>query len=234
MSRRVLAIAAHPDDLDFGCAGTVADLVRRGDRVTYCLLTDGEAGGRDLKVSRSEMAAIRRQEQRDAAAVVGVSDLQFLGQPDGYLQPDLSLRREITRVIRQIRPDLVIGQSPERNYGIIYASHPDHLAAGEATLCAVYPDARNEFAFPELLHDEGLEPHTVPEVWLMGGANDGHAVDITDTIEAKIEALLCHRSQLPEPERIPPMIRQWGNQVAELAGLAPGRLAEGFQVVATA
>ncbi len=108
------------------------------------------------------MAAIRRREQLDAAQAVGVTDVTFLGFPDGRLLPDLDLRRDIARVIRQFRPDRVVAQSPERNWARIYASHPDHLAAGEAAICAVYPDARNPFAFPELL-EEGLEPHTVPE-----------------------------------------------------------------------
>jgi LmbE family N-acetylglucosaminyl deacetylase len=135
-------------------------------------------------------------------------------------------------VIRQVRPDRVLTQSPQRRYDRIYASHPDHLAVGEAALCAVYPDARNPFAFPELV-DEGLEPHVVPEVWLMAGPDADVYVDITDVFDRKIEALLCHESQLPEPERIPELMRGWGADLAQAGGLPDGRLAEAFQRVET-
>jgi LmbE family N-acetylglucosaminyl deacetylase len=164
----VLVVTAHPDDVDFGAAGTVATFTGRGVPVTYCLCTSGDAGGDDRSVPRPAMAALREAEQAAAAEAVGVKDLVFLHHPDGRLQPTLELRRDISRVIRQVRPDLVIGQSPQRNFARIYASHPDHLAAGEATLCAVYPDARNPFAHPELLEEESLEPWTTREVWLMG------------------------------------------------------------------
>ena len=160
---RVLVITAHPDDVDFGVAGSVATWTDTGIQVTYCLATSGEAGGSDRSISRAEMAELRQAEQTAAAKVVGVEDLVFLGHPDGRLQPTLELRRDVSRVIRQVRPQRVITQSPDRNYERIYASHPDHLAAGEAALCAVYPDARNPFAHPELLEDEGLEPWSVSE-----------------------------------------------------------------------
>ncbi len=231
MTRRFLAIAAHPDDLDFGAAGTTASLTAAGDEVIYCLVTDGNAGGFDNTISRSEMAAIRRDEQTAAAKVVGVDQLIFLGLPDGRVVADLELRKSLSRVIRQVKPDVVICQSPQRNFDRIYASHPDHLAAGEATISAVYPDARNEFAYPELLSAEGLEPHTVPEIWMMAGPDLNHYVDITDTIDAKIEALLCHASQMREPERMPDLIREWGRQVAKAAGLGDDRFAEAFRIV---
>ncbi len=234
MTRRVLAIAAHPDDLDFGAAGTTASLVAAGDEVVYCLVTDGDAGGFDNTITRPRMAELRREEQTAAAKVVGVTDLHFLGYPDGRVVADLELRKAITRVIRQVKPDLVLTQSPERNFDRIYASHPDHLASGEATMCAVYPDARNEFAFPDLLANEGLEPHSVPEVWMMAGPGSDHFVDITDTIEAKIEALLCHASQMRMPDEMPARIREWGRQVAIAGGLGEDRYAEGFRKVNTA
>ncbi len=151
-------VTAHPDDVDFGAAGAVAAFTSAGVEVTYCIVTNGQAGGSDRTMSRAEMAALRQDEQRAAAAVVGVNDVRFLGHPDGTVQASLQLRRDISRVIRQVRPERVITQSPERNWDAIYASHPDHLAAGEAAVCAVYPDARNPFAHPELLEDEGLEP----------------------------------------------------------------------------
>ncbi len=160
--------------------------------------------------------------------------MHFLGYPDGRVVADLELRKAITRVIRQVKPDLVLTQSPERNFDRIYASHPDHLASGEATMCAVYPDARNEFAFPDLLANEGLEPHTVPEVWMMAGPDSDHYVDITDTIDAKIEALLCHHSQMRMPDAMPERIREWGRQVAIAAGFGDDRYAEGFRKINTA
>ena len=145
------------------------------------------------------MAALRQDEQRAAAAVVGVSDVRFLGHPDGRVEATQELRRDISRVIRQVRPERVLTQSPERNWDFIYASHPDHLAAGEAAVCAVYPDARNPFAHPELLDVERLEPWTVPELWIMGPPGTPQitvAVETTGTVERKVEALLCHKSQI--------------------------------------
>jgi LmbE family N-acetylglucosaminyl deacetylase len=230
---RILCIAAHPDDLDFGCAASVASWVAEGDEVSYCLVTDGQAGGFDHTISRRDMAEIRRREQTEAAKVVGVTDLHFLGFPDGSVVYDLDLRRAISRVIRQVRPERVVGQSPERNYDRIYGSHPDHLATGQATMAAVYPDARNEFAFPELLHHEGLEPHSVDELWLLGGPEPNHHVDTTDWIDRKIEALLCHESQMRVPEDMPARIREWGELSGRAAGLAEGRTAELFRIVDT-
>lgn len=232
MTQRFLAIAAHPDDLDFGCAGTTASLTAAGSVVEYCIVTDGQAGGDDPGVTREDMAALRRAEQTAAAAVVGVTKIHWLGFPDGAVEANLDLRREISRVIRISKPDVVLTQSPIRNLARIYAAHPDHLAAGEATMCAVYPDSRNMFAFPELL-DAGFEPHTVPETWIIGGPDADHFVDITDVIDKKIEALLCHKSQISDPVRIQAMLPEWANEVAANAGLPTGRLAEGFRKVAT-
>lgn len=230
----ILSVAAHPDDLDFGCAGTTASLTAAGHRVVYCLVTDGQAGGFDNTITRDEMAAIRRKEQTEAAAVVGVDELHFLGFPDGAVEVTIELRKAISRVIRQVKPDRVITQRPHRDFDRIYGSHPDHIATGEATLCAVYPDARNEFAHESLLADEGLEPHAVPEVWVVGGPDPDVFIDITDTFDAKIEALLCHESQMQDPSRIPVMMREWGERVAKTAGMAEGRLAEGFRRLETA
>ena len=227
-----LHVAAHPDDLDFGCAGTTATLTAAGHRVVYCLVTDGQAGGFDNTISRERMAEIRREEQTGAAKVVGVDELHFLGFADGAVEVTMKLREAISRVIRQVKPDVVVTQSPQRNLERIHSAHPDHLAAGEATLCAVYPDSRNEFAHVELM-TEGHDPHSVPEVWLIGGPDADHFVDITDTCEAKIEALLCHESQMQDPSRIPKLIKEWGERVATEGGLEAGRLAEGFRKLAT-
>jgi len=227
---RALVVTAHPDDVDFGAAGTVAALTSQGVQVTYCLVTDGDAGGDDRTISRAEMAAMRRKEQTEAAHVVGVSNLVFLGHGDGRLQATLELRRDISRVIRQVRPRLVISQSPERNLDRIFASHPDHLAAGEAALAAVYPDSRNPFAFPELLQ-EGLEPWSVEEVWLLGHHTSTDAFDITPHVDAKIRALMCHASQLPDPIGAEERVRGWVRHTAAAFGLPEGACAEAFRVV---
>lgn len=231
-ARTFLHVAAHPDDLDFGCAGTTAALTRNGDRVVYCLVTDGQAGGFDNTITRERMAEIRREEQTKAAKVVGVDELHFLGFADGAVEVTMELRMAISRVIRQVKPDVVVTQSPIRNLERIYSAHPDHLATGEATLCAVYPDSRNEFAHVELM-TQGHDPHSVPEVWLINGPDADYFVDITDTFDAKIEALLCHESQMQDPSRIPVLMRDWGERVAAEGGLAEGRLAEGFRKLAT-
>jgi LmbE family N-acetylglucosaminyl deacetylase len=233
---RALVVIAHPDDVDFGAAGTVAVLTDAGVRVTYCLVTDGDAGGSDHTITRAEMAALRRLEQTHAAKHVGVDELVFLGHPDGRVEASLALRESISRVIRQVRPNVVICQSAQRNLDRIYASHPDHLAAGEAAICAVYPDARNPFAFMDLL-DEGLEPWAVPEVWIMGGAIADPAgfgaVDITDQMHRKIDALMCHQSQHTDHERIDTLMRGWASSIAKTFGLADDRYAEAFRVVDT-
>ncbi len=231
---RVLVVTAHPDDVDFGAAGTVASFTGAGIEVAYCIVTDGDAGGDDLSMPRTEMAALRQEEQRAAAAVVGVTDLTFLGYPDGCVAATMELRRDVTRVIRRFRPQRVLTSSPERSWDRIYASHPDHLAAGEATVCAVYPDARNPFAHPELLEHEGLDPHRVGQLWLMAAAGDpGVVVDTTKVFEAKVAALRCHRSQVGEGEHLPDLLRPWGESVAAAAGLPEGALAEGFRPVDT-
>ena len=230
---RILVITAHPDDVDFGAGGTVATWTDKGFAVSYCIITDGDAGGFDPTVPRSEIPGIRRAEQEAAASVVGVDDLHWLGYPDGRLVVSLELRRDLSRVIRKVRPQRVVCQSPVRNYERIYASHPDHLAAGEAALCAVYPDARNEFTFTELMA-EGLGPWSVPEVWVMGGPQPDGWVDTTDVLSRKVKALLCHVSQLPDPDGLEERMIGWGRINAAAGGLPEGRTAESFKVVSTA
>ncbi len=172
---RVLVVMAHPDDVDFSAAGTVAVLSDAGVEVVYCLVTDGQAGGFDRTIPRTEMAAIRRDEQTKAAAEVGVTSLHFLGHMDGSVVVDMQLRHDISRVIRLVRPQVVIAQSPIRNLDSTYGSHPDHLAAAEATMCAVYPDARNPFAFVGQPCGD-LEDWAVDEVWIPNGP-DAKGVD---------------------------------------------------------
>jgi LmbE family N-acetylglucosaminyl deacetylase len=228
----VLVVCAHPDDVDFGAAGTVAALTDAGSSVAYCMVTSGEAGSDHLPIDAAALAALRQDEQRAAAREVGVDDVTFLGHADGQLEPTIALRRDIARVIRRVRPDLVIGQSPDRMLGRVFASHPDHLAAGEATLCAVYPDARNPRAFPDQLA-EGLTPHTVAEVWLMSHPDSDLRIDVTDTFDRKVAALRAHESQTGHRDDLEAMLRGWLSAGAEAGGMADGRLAESFKVVPT-
>lgn len=228
---RALVVMAHPDDVDFGSAGTIACWVKAGIEVSYCLVTDGDAGGFDPAVPRAEIPGIRRAEQRAAAAVLGVTDVTFLGYPDGRVEPSFALRRDISRQIRRVRPQRMLVQSPERNYARIPASHPDHRAAGEAALCAVYPDARNPFAHPELLAEEQLAAWSVPEVWISGAPDPAHYVDMTDTFDLKLAALRAHESQTAHMVDLEDRMRGWAAGHAKAAGLPAGRLAEAFLVV---
>lgn len=232
---RILVVTAHPDDVDFGSGGTIATWTQSGIEVSYCVVTDGDAGGFDPEVPRSEIGGIRQEEQRKAGAALGVTDIEFLGYPDGRLTVTFELRRDITRVIRRVRPDRMLVSSPQRDLHNLYGSHPDHLAAGEAALCAIYPDARNPFAYPDLLAEEGLDAHTVPEVWVMS-PNDraDRYVDITDTFERKLAALREHASQTAHMgDALEERMRGWSTIQAKAAGLPEGRLAEGYLVLDT-
>jgi LmbE family N-acetylglucosaminyl deacetylase len=230
---RVLVIVAHPDDVDFGAAGTIARWTDAGIDVSYCIVTDGDAGGSDPSVSRPDMAKLRRVEQMAAAKEVGVDDLRFLGYPDGRVEATLELRKDLTRVIRLLRPDRVVCPSPDRYYARPGASHPDHRAVGSAALDAVYPDARNPFAFPELLAEEKLDAWTVREVWISASPTPTHYVDITDTFPRKIAALRSHVSQIADPDELGERLRGWTTGTAQQGGLPEGRLAEAFQVLQT-
>jgi LmbE family N-acetylglucosaminyl deacetylase len=229
---RVLCVFAHPDDVDFGAAGTVAGWVSAGIEVSYLLVTRGDAGGFD-DTPRDQVPAIREAEQRAAAAVLGVTDVTFLdGYGDGTITPTLELRKEITRAIRRVRPDRVLTSSPLRRWERMAGpSHPDHLAVGEATTCAIYPDARNEFAFPELLA-EGLKPWVVREVWYQQGPSPDHAVDVTDVFDIKVAALREHASQISHID-LAGVLRQRLAQSALAVGLPEGRLAETFTIFRT-
>ncbi len=231
---RVLVVTAHPDDVDFGAGGTIAALTDAGVAVSYCIVTDGDAGGIDHAATRAEVAELRRREQREAAAILGVSDVRFLGYKDGELAVSHELRRDISRVIRQVRPQRAIIQSPDRNWNRIYASHPDHLAAGEAAIFAIYPDARNPFAHPALLNDEGLEAWTVPEVWVFGTPTPNHFVDMTAFLERKLAALRAHHSQTAHMDDLVERVTGWVTIQGQEAGLPAGGLAEAFMVVQTA
>ncbi|HLT10494.1 MAG TPA: PIG-L deacetylase family protein [Micromonosporaceae bacterium] len=230
--KRVLGVFAHPDDVDFGAGGTVARWIADGLQVAYLIVTRGDAGGFD-DTPRETMPALREAEQRAAAEELGVAEVDFLdGYADGTLTPSIELRRDITRAIRRFRPDRILTTSPLRRWERIAGpSHPDHLAVGEATTCAIYPDARNPFAHPELARD-GLEPWVVREVWFMGGPNPDHVIDVTDTYPAKLAALRRHVSQVGHID-VDAVLRARMGETARAANLAEGRLAEAFTVLRT-
>jgi LmbE family N-acetylglucosaminyl deacetylase len=230
---RVLVVTAHPDDVDFGAAGTIALWTDSGVEVVYCIVTNGDAGGFDPATPRSAIAGIRQAEQTAAAKELGVSELRFLGYPDGALEANLALRKAISREIRRYKPDVVLTQSSVRDFSRIYASHPDHLATGEATMCAVYPDARNPFTFTDLI-DEGFEAHSAWQVWIMGGANPNHYVDTTLQFDRKIAALRRHESQHQDPDAMVVRVRGWNESLALAAGLPEHCTAESFLIVETA
>jgi LmbE family N-acetylglucosaminyl deacetylase len=230
---RILVVTAHPDDVDFGSAGTIALWTDAGIEVVYCICTDGDAGGFDLEFPRDQIAGIRRAEQTEAAKRVGVRDLRFLGYPDGRLVASFELRRDISRVIRQVRPQRVLVPSPERDYERVGRSHPDHRAAGDAALDAIYPDARNPFAHPELRTEEGLDAWVVKETWVMGGVpgHTLHYIDVTDTFDRKISALRAHESQTGHVENLETFVGAWLTANAKAGGLGEDRKAESYLVI---
>jgi LmbE family N-acetylglucosaminyl deacetylase len=216
---RALIVISHPDDAEFGAAATIAQLTAAGARVDYVVTTDGGKGTEDPKVSPDELSAARIAEQRAAADILGVSEIVHLGYPDGYLVPSLDLRRDITRQIRRFRPDLVITQNPQRRLDHNpYIGHPDHLATGEATLAAVYPAARDHLNFPELWRDEHLEPWKVRQVLLTGVEEPNLWLDIGETFDLGMRAILAHESQV-DPDEIGERMRERARLVGEPQGI---------------
>ncbi len=216
---RVLVIFSHPDDAEFGAAATIAHLVGMGARVDYVVTTDGSKGTDDPSVTPESLAATRIAEQRAAADVLGVTEIVHLGYPDGYLEPTLDLRRDLSRQIRRFRPDLVIAQNWQRRTdGNPFMAHPDHLATGEATLAAVYPAARDRLNFPELI-GEGLEPWKVRQVLVTGADHPNLWVDVADRMDVALAALRCHASQLPDWEATEQRVRERAREVGAAAGL---------------
>lgn len=208
--RRGMVVFAHPDDAEFGCAGTVATWVAEGVEMTYVVVTDGSKGSEDPAVAPEQLIAVRREEQCDAAEELGVAHVEFLGYPDGYVEHTLALRRDIARAIRRYKPDRLISMAPHRSFTTsAYINHPDHLATGDATLAAIYPTARDRLTFPELL-EEGLEPHKVREVYITGTETPDCWIDIGDAIEKKVAALYRHASQVSDPE-----VARWVRERAE-------------------
>jgi LmbE family N-acetylglucosaminyl deacetylase len=222
---RVLVVISHPDDAEFGAGPTIARLAADGARVDYVVTTDGGKGTEDPEMTPERLSATRIAEQRAAADILGVREIVHLGYPDGYLTPSLDLRRDITRQIRRFRPDLVITQNPQRRLDHNpFIGHPDHLATGEATLASVYPAARDRLNFPELWTDEGLEPWKVRQVLLTGVEEPNLWVDVADTFETGLNAILAHTSQV-DPETVEERMRERARLVGEPQGIG---LAQAF------
>lgn len=214
-AQRAMVVVAHPDDMEFGCGGTVAAWVDEGLEVVLVVATDGSKGSADVEMSSEQLIRIRQQEQRDAAEVLGVREVVFLGYPDGYLEHTLDLRKDIARAIRQFRPDRLITMTPYRSFAInAYVNHPDHLAVGDATLAAVYPTARDRLTFPDLAAG-GLEPHKVREVYVYGVEHPDCWIDISATLDRKIAALRKHASQIADMDGMAERMRQRAAEVGQ-------------------
>lgn len=206
--QKILIVLAHPDDPEFFCGASTARWTNAGHIVAYCLLTCGDKGTKDRAISTSDLCSIRQGEQQAAAAVLGVQDVRFLRYEDGYLVPSLDLRKAITRVIRQVQPDILVTCDPTTLYvGGTRLNHPDHRAAGQAAIDAVFPAARDHLNFVELWRDENLEPHVVREVWVCGTQQPNVILDVTDTWETKIQALFEHKSQIGDPNQLAERMR---------------------------
>jgi len=225
--KRGMVVVAHADDAEWGCSGTVAQWCQQGSEVIYVICTDGSKGSDDPNMTSADLAAIRKSEQEAAAQTLGVKEVVFLNYEDSHLEPTIALRRDITRQIRKHKPDILICPNPTRVLERQeYVGHPDHLAAGEATLSAVFPAARDRLTFPELL-DEGLEPHRVKELLILENSTDANYwVDVTETMDTAVEALKQHKSQV-DPQRAEINLRQSREARGKLKGV---RYAETFRL----
>jgi LmbE family N-acetylglucosaminyl deacetylase len=226
---KILAIAAHPDDLDFRIAGSAALWGREGRHVEYVVCTSGEKGFSNFEgphLSYEERWDIRESEQRAAAEVVGVRAVHFLRHPDGELANTLALRRDLVRMMRQAKPDLVISDDPAKDaYDSFYGYHSDHRAVAQAAFDALYPAAGNENFFPELI-EEGLEPFSPKEAFFGGRGTLDTWFDIAETFDLKMKALACHKSQIDDIEKLIPQMREWARANGEGGGI---ECAEGFR-----
>jgi LmbE family N-acetylglucosaminyl deacetylase len=214
---RVMVIYAHPDDAEFGSSGTISKWAREGVEITYVMVTNGASGSSDPEMTRERLAKIRAQEQRNAAEILGVKEVMFLGFEDGYLYPDLEVRKAVARAIRKGRPDAIISQDPtQRWWQPAYINHPDHIAVGEVVMRSINPDASTRLMFPELWLEEKLEPHKPKALFLVTFSDPDVFVDITDTIDLKIKALEAHVSQVGDWP-VGEFIRERNKQVAALS-----------------
>jgi LmbE family N-acetylglucosaminyl deacetylase len=229
--KRALSIQAHPDDQEFSIAGTLAKWARAGCEVFSLCVTSGDSGCNDADKDGSykpELARLRELEQLAAGKIIGVKETVFLRYPDGELEHTLALRRDITRVIRRLKPEVVLcGDPTTRFYGNSYMNHPDHRVAADAACDAVFPSAGTRLVFPELLK-EGLEPHRVQRLFLHGNETPDVWIDIHETIDIKILALREHKTQVGEGKEIGDGLREWAAEAGQPRGLA---FAEAFRVM---
>lgn len=226
----MLAIVAHQDEAEVLFGGTVARVVDMGARVNYVLCTDGARSGRDVHASDEEVARTRAEEQNAAARVLGVENVVFLGYRNGSTEPTVELRRDLVRQIRRFRPSLILTTPPYRTFQPRFdLDHPEHIAIGEATLVAVYPEARSPRSYPELLLDEGLEPHTVSELWVTAFGDADRIIDVSGVLEKKLEAIRCHVSQHPEAT-----IEHWAGWMTEGGERVGTRAAESYRKIPVA
>ncbi len=225
----ILAVGAHPDDIDIGSSGSIAKWIKQGADAYYLVLTDGSKGSEDAKISNTALTKIRRAEQQSAADLLGIKKVFFLDFVDGELENSPELRKEIVKIIRQIKPTTVMCFDPTLVYddNRQFINHPDHRAAGQATLDAVFPYARNTRTFPELL-SEGLEPHVVEELLMTNFSKNNYAVDISDTIDLKIQTLACHKSQFRDIGKFQDSIKK-SNALAGSNAKPKVKYAENFQ-----
>lgn len=206
--QRILVVLAHPDDPEFFCGATLARWTDAGHEVIYWLLTCGDKGASDPDTDPAELCGDRHVEQHNAAAVLGVHEVHFLDNPDGYLEPTLSLRKDVTRIIRAVRPDVLVTCDPKTLYvGDSRINHPDHRAAGQVALDAVFPAAGNPMFFPELIREEGLPPHQPREVWISLTLDPNERLDVTDLWERKIRAIQQHVTQVGDPDKLAERLR---------------------------
>ncbi len=224
---RALVIAAHCDDIEFGAAGTVARWTAAGSQVTYCIVTDSRSGDNNPGTNLERLKRTREEEQRASAATVGVEDVRFLGYQDGILEPTMHLRKHLTQIIREVRPNAVMTFDPETVIpdGRAYINHPDHRATAIAATYAIFPSAGSRPIFPALLQ-AGYEPHDVDRAYFFLTNHADHTIDITETMEKKRNALRCHPSQFGED--VIDMVTQWNAETGKSIG---GGYAEAFRLM---
>lgn len=227
MKKRILVISPHPDDLDFGCSGTVVKLTEEGNKVSYLIVSDGSKGNHKARLSQRALVKTRKEEQKKAAGIVGVKEVFFLEMNDGEIENTKSLRKKLVRLIRKIKPDIVFSFDPaNKAFDNFYRYHRDHRMTAEAVFDAVYPASGSESFFPELLK-QGYKPHQVKEVWFFATPKPNKLINIAGTIGKKTKALSCHQSQIVEMKKVEKRIKEWARKVGGRKYL----YAEGFRVV---
>ena len=216
--KKFLVFSAHPDDLDFGCSGTIAKLTTEGNEVVYCILTNGEKGTHKVKQTKKEMVAMREREQEAAGRGVGVNKVIFLRNTDGDLEHTKDVRRQVTRVIRAEKPDIVLSQDPaNHSFDNFYRFHRDHRMTAEIVFDAIYPGVGSDSFFPELAQEDIL-PHQIEEVWFYSPEKPNYFVNITSTITKKIAALKSHESQIKDTQEIEKRLRERAREVGKKKG----------------